>query len=437
LYQDGRRYWYATQPTVTKLAEDRAEQFKREQDKVAEELERRLRADLRVDGGFASIHAVPKSPADVPDSLDTRLVVLASDDSHQKDGESAAEKAAEKLLKARGNAPRIYQNALVFLAADRVRLQDLDEALRKFLAWEEIVAKADALELTPHQRKQAEQQKAAANTAAGARIPETYQWLLVPEQKEPSSPVTWQALRLVGDEPLANRAAKRLRREELMVGTLGPNILRDLLDKWLWRGNHVEVRQLAEDFARYLYLPRLGGPDVLVECCREGVKLLTWRSDSFAYADAFDDTARRYRGLRGGAVVGVSAETGGLLVKSDVGWQQLEAEIPQASGVATAPVGAGGAATPRQATETDASAPPELSRRFHGTVVLDPTRVGRDAARVAEEIISHLTGLVASDVQVTLDIAASVPEGVPENVVRIVTENAKTLKFESHGFERE
>lgn len=30
LYQDGPRFWYSTQPTVTKLAEDRAEQFKRD-----------------------------------------------------------------------------------------------------------------------------------------------------------------------------------------------------------------------------------------------------------------------------------------------------------------------------------------------------------------------------------------------------------------------
>ena len=28
LYQDGPRYWYSTQPTVTKLAEDRADQFR-------------------------------------------------------------------------------------------------------------------------------------------------------------------------------------------------------------------------------------------------------------------------------------------------------------------------------------------------------------------------------------------------------------------------
>lgn len=32
---------------------------------------------------------------------------------------------------------------------------------------------------------------------------------------------------------------------------------------------------------------------------------------------------------------------------------------------------------------------------------------------------------------------AQVPAGVPENVVRTVTENSRALKFDSHGFERE
>ena len=31
----------------------------------------------------------------------------------------------------------------------------------------------------------------------------------------------------------------------------------------LWRGDHVAVKQLVEDFARYLYLPRLAEPAVL------------------------------------------------------------------------------------------------------------------------------------------------------------------------------
>ena len=73
LYQDGPRYWYSTQPTVTKLAEDRAEQFKRDPDKVVQELDGRLRADLRKAGDFSRIHPLPQSGQDVPDDLDARL----------------------------------------------------------------------------------------------------------------------------------------------------------------------------------------------------------------------------------------------------------------------------------------------------------------------------------------------------------------------------
>jgi len=63
LYQDGPRYWYSTQPTVTKLAEDRAEQLKRDPDKVVHELDQRLRADLRKMGDFNRVHPLPGSSA--------------------------------------------------------------------------------------------------------------------------------------------------------------------------------------------------------------------------------------------------------------------------------------------------------------------------------------------------------------------------------------
>ena len=37
----------------------------------------------------------------------------------------------------------------------------------------------------------------------------------------------------------------------------------------------------------------------------------------------------------------------------------------------------------------------------------------------------------------TLEIEAEIPNGAPDNVVRTVTENGRTLKFKSQGFERE
>ena len=198
LYQDGPRFWYATQPTVTKLAEDRAEQLKRDPDKVSAELDERLRADLRRTGDFSRVHPLPRTSADVPDDLDARLVVLPPEQSYTKEPDSAAQAEALRILESRGSTPRLYRNTLVFLAADKVRLQDLDEAVRRFLAWQSILAEKVALNLDPHQVRQAETQLAAAEGAVTARLPETYQWLLVPEQIKPESPTTWQAVRLSG-----------------------------------------------------------------------------------------------------------------------------------------------------------------------------------------------------------------------------------------------
>jgi hypothetical protein len=84
-----------------------------------------------------------------------------------------------------------------------------------------------------------------------------------------------------------------------------------------------------------------------------------------------------------------------------------------------------------------ASAGRKSCTALYGTVALDATRVGRDAGRIADEVIAHLSGLVGSSVKVTLQIEADVSGGVSENIVRTVTENSRTLKFNSYGFELE
>ena len=81
--------------------------------------------------------------------------------------------------------------------------------------------------------------------------------------------------------------------------------------------------------------------------------------------------------------------------------------------------------------------PPPTARRYHGSVSLDPTRAGRDASTIADEVIAHLSGLMGADVKVTLEIEANIPDGAPEQVVRTVTEKSRTLKFEVSGFEEE
>ena len=439
LYQDGPRYWYSTQPTVTKLAEDRAEQLKRDPDKVMQELGARLRADLREKGNFIRVHPLPASGQDVSDDLDARLVVLGVDYPYSKEKGNPAEVAAKTILESRGNTPRLFRNTLVFLAPDKTRLQDLDEAVRRYLAWDSICAEREQLDLSQHQAKQAETQKDAASSAVTARIPETYRWLLVPVQENPQASVEWQAIGLSGQDALAVRVSKKLRSDELLVTGFAPTRLRMELDRVpLWRGNHVSVKQVVEDFAKYLYLPRISEPRVLLNAIGDGVALLMWEQEAFALADSYDEEAGRYRGLRAGQAVTLpDADAPGLLVKPDVARKQLDAESkkPEPSD----PVLPEGTKGPEAVGEGEGGHPPKVAqpKRFHGTVELDATRVGRDASRIADEVVSHLTGLIGTKVTVTLEIEAEIPSGAPDHVVRTVTENGRTLKFSSQGFEKE
>ena len=447
LYQDGTRYWYSTQPTVTKLAEDRAEQLKGDPDSVVGEIRKRIDETKKNRGDFCGVHPMPPTSADVEDSPEARLVIHGIEYPHAKDTTSPALAASKAILENRGNAPRLYRNALVFLAPDKTKLQNLDEAVRHYLAWSSIVSEAEGLDLSPHQQRQAQEQREAANSAVNARLPETFQWLIVPVQESPQGAIEWQTFRLTGQDSLAVRASKKLKNDELLVVQFAPTRLRLELDRIpLWRGietgksYHVAIQQLTEDFARYVYLPRLQKPSVLVDAVREGVALLTWSQDAFAYAESYDEASGRYRGLRFGQIVAISEDNiFGLLVKPEPALRQHEAEKAAIETTAT-----GGAPTEGQPpTIQDMGATPGTPlepaqpKRFHGSVKLDATRVGRDASRIADEVIAHLSGLVGASVTVTLEVEAEIPSGTPDHVVRVVTENSRTLNFTSHGFEKE
>ena len=437
LYRDGKRYWYSTQPTVTKLAEDRAEQLSGDPDQVEQEIGKRLRTALAQLGDFSRIHPLPQSSHDIPDERDVRLVVLTLEHTYSKGGNSRAEAAAKVILEARGNAPRLYRNTLIFLAADKTRLQELDDAVRHYLAWESILSDRETLDLPPLQVRQAEDRRDSASDQVKARLPETYRWLLVPAQESPRAVLEWRIIRLSGGRALAIRASEKLRSDELLITHFAGTRLRMELDRIpLWRGDHVDVRQLIEDFAQYVYLPRLSGPQVLLRAIEDGLGLITWEQDSFGFADSFDEEKGRYRALRSEQVVTLGDATApGVLVKPDIARSQLDLERPD-----TPTDGGNGDKTPpssEKAGDTPPSRATVQPRRYHGTARLDATRVGRDAGRIGDEVISHLAGLVGSKVAVTLEIEAEIPSGAPDHVVRTVTENGQTLKFKSHGFEEE
>jgi predicted AAA+ superfamily ATPase len=453
LYVDGRRYWYSTQPSVTRLAQDRATHLDRDDD-VLPEIRARLKQEAKQRGDFPRVHSCPASPGDVEDEREAGLVILDPEQAHAaRTEESAARAQAEKIIGNRGAGARNCPNMLVFLAADRARLAELEQAARDYLAWNSIYGERETLNLDAFQANQAKTKRDQAEETMKARIPEAYQWLLVPGQPDPRGPVEWRETRLQGQDSLAPRAARKLKSDSELMTQFGSALLRLELDRVpLWRGDHVGVKQLVEDFAKYLYLPRLRSSDLLLAAIREGVSSLNWEQDGFAYAGAWDPAAGRYIGLQAGRVAGISLDNESVVVKPAVARRQLEREQEEAGGHAGAGAAptAGEMGTAVSATggvsvgSSSATVPggvepraPAGPRRFHGSATLSATRLGRDASDIAQEVVQHLSALVGAEVEITLEIQARIPDGAPENVVRTVTENCRTLRFQEHGFEEE
>jgi len=71
--------------------------------------------------------------------------------------------------------------------------------------------------------------------------------------------------------------------------------------------------------------------------------------------------------------------------------------------------------------------------RFDGTETLDPERVGRDASKIADEVLAHLCGQVGSEATVTLEIEGFLPDGISRPTVRALAERSNRLKCTSHG----
>jgi hypothetical protein len=438
IFVDGSRYWYATQPSVNRLAEERAERYDPED--VVEEIRRRLAEEPKHRGDFSKVQICPAGASEVVDEPEAKLVILSPAYPHSaKVDSSAARQAAAEVLN-RGSAGRNCGNMLVFLAADKTRLADLNKAVRSSLAWQSIDSDKISLNLTPFQVSQVEQRLQGSDQAVKARIPETYAWLLVPGQKrpEPGQPfpsVEWQEFRLQGQEWLAERASKKLENNGLLITSMAGSILRFEIDQVpLWRGNHVGVKQLVDDFAKYLYLPRVKNAQVILDAIQDGVSRLTWSQDAFAYADYYDATAVRYRGLDAGHRATVQLNSNSMVVKPEVATQQMERDVAPSIGPTPTPPEPG----PRPPDSPPLPIKPvPQSRRFHGSAKIDPTRLSRDVDVIASSVVQHLTGLVDAKVTITLEIEAEIPSGAPDNVVRTVTENCRTLKFESQGFESE
>ena len=442
VYQDGNRYWLSTRPNLNRTADDRAKALLREPEELYVELVRRLESERNARGDFAGVHVAPKGTADVPDEPDARLVILRPALHHKRGRQDTpAYEAASEILANRASQPRLNRNAVVFLAPDVKELEKLLEVTAAFLAWKSILKDEKTLDLPSSLKAQAEAKLAEVDRATDIRIGATWIWALVPFQEDPAGAVTLDEVKVSGGDPLAKRTASKLVLDERLMPKLGGVRMRMLLDRYLWPDrDHLAVAELAEWFPRYIYLARLKNRNTLLEAVRDGSQTLT-PGDTFATAEALDEESGRYLGLKVGTapfVVGTST----LVVKTSVAREQQRREA-EAKPVVDNP-------DPRTTTPTDTPTgtptpdkplppgTPAATRptRYVGSVKLNGLRIGRDAGKIGEELLSHLVGLAGADTDVSLEIQVRVPSGIPDDVARTVTENASVLGFGHSSFDK-
>ncbi|HEY6540313.1 MAG TPA: hypothetical protein VIZ18_05215, partial [Ktedonobacteraceae bacterium] len=287
-------------------------------------------------------------------------------------------------------------------------------------------------------------------------------WLLVPDQPKPLQPDDLQELKLQPQDALAANASRRLKTEDMLTTVYaGTNLRRKMDEIPLWRGDHVSLKELADFFARYIYLPRLKNSDVLLAAIREGLPSDQWQQETFAYADNWDTERQRYVGLKTGQHVSVALNNHAVLVKPETALRQLAAEAVPVVVATPTPVQPQGTTltygemqgnrtptvsepVPYAQPKPLASPAPSVSNagvseyhRFHGSVSINPRLMAGDAGRIMDEVIKHLTTILGANVHVTLEIQADIPGGVSDETVRTVSENCRTLKFEDFGFEEE
>ena len=375
--------------------------------------------------------------------------------------DSAAMTAAVDVLNNRGtNTPRIYRNMLLFVAADAGLMNDLQQDVRLYLAWQSIQNDRESLNLDAAQNRETESSLRAAHDTVEAHLREAYCWLLIPyvDKTADVRTVQWEVPRIGGDESIVTKAAKKARTDEAVIPRWAPMLLKMELDSLLWASSdHLPVKTLWEQLCTYCYLPRLAAEEVLMQAIREGVN-----SDQyFALAAGFDGTC--YIDLKLNCSVS-HVDKSALLVKMAVAQKQLaedaakrQAEMDAAAldrEHTAAPYGGNvqgnmpdGSADTAHGSVADGTSPyghpmpaasapaPAKKRRFFLSAALDTTRINRDVQNYVEEIIRHLTSEDGTRVTISLEVEAESDNGFSPQTIRTVSENARTLGAKDAGFE--
>ena len=165
-----------------------------------------------------------------------------------READTPAMKLAADIVEHKGAGKRYNRNRLAFLAADQAALDDIQNVVRKKLAWASIVRDADGvLQLPPAQKNDAVKKAADQTSAALNALRRGWRYLLLPQEALSDSPSAARGFDLEpvaianrggAPEPLPQIAWKKCEADGLIVSQLG--VLDNDLAK-VWRPDQLST----------------------------------------------------------------------------------------------------------------------------------------------------------------------------------------------------
>jgi hypothetical protein len=448
LYEEAGRYWFSTQQTLNRLAEDLARALPVHEVDTA--IVEALSEDAKAKSGsrFHRVFGAPDDPIGIDEAESISLVILGPATPHagRGVGKSKATEIATDTLMRRGTGQRSFRNTLLFAAADEAQLATACEAMRRALAWESIggdprqnnrVDKRLQDQMTQAQLADARDKARNSREGAVRAVRTAWSHVLFPiESSEPGKPFDLDHLAITARErssvPAAVYEKASAKGDGIIKETLGGETLATRLAE-LWPADqpHLPVAKVGEWFATYVYLPKLRDRVVLETAIRDALAKL---DPTFACAESFDETSGKYANLIWQkAPIGPFPQTA-LLVRPEVAIAQLRpTPLPQPDPGPT-PLEEGAGPIPPITPGPAANRQP---RRFFGSVEIDMVRPVKAFDAILNAVVMELQRSKGTKVRLTLEIEADAEEGFSDADIGVVRDNARQLKFkpESTGFE--
>ena len=424
---DGLNYFHVEE-NLNKVAADRAGTI------TAREIADQIRMSMEEAVTRRSdVVLFPISSGDIPDSENVRLVILAHDKSlrSRRAEEDLAGPFALDLLMNRGDAPRIRKNTLLFLAAARDQVRQLDTATRNFIAWQSIrTGERSISNLAGARQTQVYNSMRRYESEMSTTLVNAYRWALAPFQQDPQDASNielsrWQISAQNTGQILESAFTKFLE-EEALADKLSPDALQAILERHIWSNrDHIAIDDLWELMAANVYMPRLRNKGVLLDCVREGVP-----EAKFGYAQSYTaDSDEQYENLRYGEESSGVAERGDGLLVNPVMAQMVKEQRRQGTGTPDAPDcvpgsdGDGDGDTPKEPPPPP-GAPTvkriQVNKVVQGQLSLD------DLSPLRDEIVRTLMD-GGGEVTISVTISATNSSGFSESIARAVRENSEQL----------